>query len=84
MALKDTVLTNFQHMVSFLCTSMIYDMQSGNNHDSDTYVNLVAYTITFYLSKINIKNFEVNLDQKYTTVESINTGKIVGVVLNKV
>lgn len=59
-------------------------MQSGNNHDSDTCVNLVAYTITFYLSKINIKNFEVNLDQKYTTVESINTGKIVGVVLNKV
>lgn len=59
-------------------------MQSGNNHDSDTYVNLVAYTITFYFSKINIKNFEVNLDQKYTTVESINTGKIVGVVLNKV
>lgn len=59
-------------------------MQSENNHDSDTYVNLVAYTITFYLSKINIKNFEVNLDQKYTTVESINTGKIVGVVLNKV
>lgn len=59
-------------------------MQSENNHDSDTYVNLVAYTITFYWSKINIKNFEVNLDQKYTTVESINTGKIVGVVLNKV
>lgn len=51
-------------------------MQSGNNHDSDTYVNLVAYTITFYWSKINIKNFEVNLDQKYTTLESINTGKL--------
>lgn len=59
-------------------------MWSGNNHDSDTYVNLVAYTITFYWSKINIKNFEVNLDLKYTTLESINTGKIVGVVLNKV
>lgn len=59
-------------------------MRSGNNHDSDTYVNLVAYTITFYWSKINIKNFEVNLDLKYTTLESINTGKIVGVVLNKV
>lgn len=59
-------------------------MRSGNNHDSDTYVNLVAYTITFYWSKINIKNFEVNLDLKYTTLESINTGKIIGVVLNKV
>lgn len=58
-------------------------MRSGNNHDSDTYVNLVAYTITFYL-EINTKNFEVNLDQKYTTLEPINTGKIVGVVLNKV
>lgn len=59
-------------------------MRSGNSHDSDTYVNLVAYTITFYWSKINIKNFEVNLDLKYTTLESINTGKIIGVVLNKV
>lgn len=52
-------------------------------HNSDTSVNLVTYPVRFYL-KINIRNFHVNLVQKYTTLEPINTGKIVGVVLNKV
>lgn len=78
------VLTNFQHVVSFSCTSMIYkDTQSGKIHDSDTCVNLVTYLVRFCL-EINIRNFQVNLVQKYTTLEPINTGKIVGVVLNKV
>lgn len=61
-------------------------MRSGNNHDSDTYVNLVAYTITFYWSKINIKNFEVpgKFRPKVHHFGIDKHGKIVGVVLNKV